>query len=378
MAGYDMSTLCLSVRIILILGLFLNLRYAPNATSLMRDEGQSFAFANFAMNNFHYLNITPFIQIMVDAFEDCGLSCLQHSSCLSFNVAALSDITKQKTLCELLPSDKYRESHNFVASQQYHHFSITTPCHNEPCKNGATCLVKYEDDSYECACVTGYAGKSCETEINFHWRLDGTDEQITLRGAAMFTQQDGQTVLFLNGSTGTFAETLAFPIRSKNLTICVWIKRLTHSNQPVYGDWSARHSFRLYVENDHFCLQVRDGNGRYPIHVTPSTGSNVVVPTNRWSHVAITWNRAYRRARLFFNGEKKQEIKVAEDKDIDFVDSGHSVYDIGLKRDGGTVAHAYFSDLMVFYRELQFSPSENVNEIKNAIFLTHPPHNSVL
>ena len=127
-----MSTLCLPVRIILILGLFLNLRYAPNATSLMRDEGQSFAFANFAMNNFHYLNITPFIQIMVDAFEDCGLSCLQHASCFSFNVAALSDITKQKTLCGLLPSDKYRESCNFVASQQYHHFSITVSNAKDP------------------------------------------------------------------------------------------------------------------------------------------------------------------------------------------------------------------------------------------------------
>ena len=73
----------------------------------------------------------------------------------------------------------------------------------------------------------------------------------------------------------------------------------------------------------------------------------------------------------------KQESTVAQDKNIDFIDSGHSVYDIGLKRDHGVVAHAYFSDLMVFYRELQFSPSENVNEIKSAIFLTHPLHNSV-
>ena len=44
------------------------------------------------------------------------------------------------------------------------HF-FKTPCYNEPCKNGATCLAKYEDDIYECACVTGYAGNSCETGI---------------------------------------------------------------------------------------------------------------------------------------------------------------------------------------------------------------------
>ena len=103
-----------------------------NATSLMRDEGQSFLFANFVKNSFHYLNITLIIQIMVDAFEDRGLSCLQHASCFSFNVAALSDIIKQKTLCGLLRSDKYRESHNFVISQQHHHFSITVSKARDP------------------------------------------------------------------------------------------------------------------------------------------------------------------------------------------------------------------------------------------------------
>ena len=87
----------------------------------------------------------------------------------------------------------------------------------------------------------------------------------------MFTQQDDQTVLFLNGSPGTFAETPAFPTHSKNLTIAVWIKLMTHSNQPVYGDWSAPFSFRLYVENGPFRLQVRDGNGEDLL--TPSTGA---------------------------------------------------------------------------------------------------------
>ncbi|XP_068707481.1 uncharacterized protein [Montipora foliosa] len=118
---------CPPVRIILILGLFLNVRYGANAASLMRDAGDGGqSFANFEMNSFHYLNITPLIQVMVDAFEGCGLSCLRHASCFSFNVVA-------------------------------------TPCQNEPCKNGKTCLAKYEDDSYECACVTAYAGKSFET-----------------------------------------------------------------------------------------------------------------------------------------------------------------------------------------------------------------------
>ena len=50
------------------------------------------------------------------------------------------------------------------------------------------------------------------------------------------------------------------------------------------------------------------------------------------------------------------------------MNSSHLVYDIGLNRDNDTVAHAYFSDLMIFTRELGFSSSENVNEIKKCDF----------
>ena len=91
----------------------------------------------------------------------------------------------------------------------------------------------------------------------------------------------------------------------------------------------------------------------------------------------MTWNRATRRVRLFVNGEVKNNSTVAPDRNINFMNSKHSVYDIGLKRDSNTVAHAYFSDLMIFTRELGFSSSENVNEIRNVIFLTHPLHNLV-
>ena len=56
----------------------------------------------------------------------------------------------------------------------------------------------------------------------------------------------------------------------------------------------------------------------------------------------------------------------------DFRNSGHSVFDIGLKRDNGATAHAYYSDLMVFNRELRFSSIENVNHIKEHLVLNHP------
>ena len=96
-----------------------------NVRGLLRDDEKSFGYANFVMHRFYYLNITPLIGMSAYRSEDCGMSCLEHVSCLSFNVAAFSDTKEQtKTFCELLPSDKYSKSSRFSPSQQYHHFSI--------------------------------------------------------------------------------------------------------------------------------------------------------------------------------------------------------------------------------------------------------------
>ena len=86
----------------------------------------------------------------------------------------------------------------------------------------------------------------------------------------------------------------------------------------------------------------------------------------------MTWTRADRVARLFINGEMKLNHIVPDNSNINFRNSGHAVYDIGLKRDSRTTTNAYFSDLMVFSRAFQFSLSDNVNEIRDGIFLNHP------
>ena len=85
----------------------------------------------------------------------------------------------------------------------------------------------------------------------------------------------------------------------------------------------------------------------------------------------MTWGRTEGTLRLFINGEMNTSKKVTGDS-MDIKNSGHSVYDIGLKRDGGTTTHAYYSDFMVFSRELHFSSIENVNQIKELLVLNHP------
>jgi len=83
------------------------------------------AYAKFKAHKFSFLNITNIGSDYVLKGSECGLACVNIPSCFSFNLAAFSDIMSGKILCELLPSDIYNNSKKFVASQFYHHYSIT-------------------------------------------------------------------------------------------------------------------------------------------------------------------------------------------------------------------------------------------------------------
>jgi len=92
--------------------------------SLSRGTDRGMAYAKFKAHKFSYLNITNIGSDYVLKGSECGLACLNIPSCFSFNLAAFSDIING-ILCELLPSDIYNNSKNFVASQLYQHYSIT-------------------------------------------------------------------------------------------------------------------------------------------------------------------------------------------------------------------------------------------------------------
>ncbi|XP_068737215.1 EGF-like repeat and discoidin I-like domain-containing protein 3 [Montipora capricornis] len=123
------------------------------------------SFVNFKEDKFSYLNITILGYSHVDRIPQCSLACLETLTCFSYNLAAFPDING-KLLCELLPSDKYNNSDKFISNEAFHHFSITSPCSAWPCKNNGTCLPLYEENSYKCACKTGFNGQDCENDID--------------------------------------------------------------------------------------------------------------------------------------------------------------------------------------------------------------------
>ena len=87
--------------------------------------------------------------------------------------------------------------------------------------------------------------------------------------------------------------------------------------------------------------------------------------TDVWRHVAITWGRVDRKVRLYINGDVKRDTLIPDNPVLDFKNSGHLVYDIGLKRDSATTTHAFFSDLIIFTHELSGT------DLKNELFANH-------
>ncbi|XP_022805676.1 fibropellin-1-like [Stylophora pistillata] len=124
------------------------------------------SYGNFAVKRFHRLQVSVGISSVVSNYRECALSCVNAPPCSSFDVAS-SPRSNGKFLCELLNEDKYSaRPGQLIRSQEYHHYSIKTPCSSFPCQNEAVCVPKYDENLYHCDCKPGYEGKSCETEIN--------------------------------------------------------------------------------------------------------------------------------------------------------------------------------------------------------------------
>ena len=97
--------------------------YIDGSKALKRDAGEGVAYANFALHKFRYLNVTPLASASVKELRECGKLCVDHSSCFSTNLAAFRD-QNGKMICELLPSDKFNNSNEYIENATFHHFSI--------------------------------------------------------------------------------------------------------------------------------------------------------------------------------------------------------------------------------------------------------------
>ncbi|XP_066021817.1 uncharacterized protein [Pocillopora verrucosa] len=115
----------------------------------------------FVREEFRYLNVPRIGFYTVDDSIDCAFNCLSHTSCFSVNLAASRGMDG-KFWCELLSSDKYRNSTELLGNKSSHHFVTKSPCSSSPCKNEGTCVPSYKYGIFECLCKKGFIGEFCE------------------------------------------------------------------------------------------------------------------------------------------------------------------------------------------------------------------------
>ena len=102
-----------------------NMNVIPSVKGVRQDfDEPGVSYANFKHEQFSYLNITRIDSKLVQKDIECGLACLEVTSCSSFNLATFPDING-KLLCELLPSDKHRMPNELIHNPMFDHFSKT-------------------------------------------------------------------------------------------------------------------------------------------------------------------------------------------------------------------------------------------------------------
>ena len=91
-------------------------------SALYRNPTGDFSVGDFKRNPFYYLWVKKITSSMVEDQLGCTFLCVAEPKCYSFNMAAYPD-KKGLYLCELLATDKYRETQKFHANATFHHYS---------------------------------------------------------------------------------------------------------------------------------------------------------------------------------------------------------------------------------------------------------------
>ena len=108
--------------LLLFLSSQLMMMYTMENSALYRNPVGDFSVSDFKRNVFHYLWAEKITSSMVEDQFDCSFLCVAEPKCYSFNMAAYPD-SKGLYLCELLATDKYRETKKFHTNATFPHFN---------------------------------------------------------------------------------------------------------------------------------------------------------------------------------------------------------------------------------------------------------------
>ncbi|XP_078380532.1 uncharacterized protein LOC144663449 isoform X2 [Oculina patagonica] len=114
----------------------------------------------------------------VTSEEVCKIQCFIEVKCESYNFGPKEG---GGHVCELSDSDAFRDPLDWITKQGFLYGETQNPCAKAKCPVNARCSSDFENDTYLCACLTGFAGNNCEV---FHlcYSLDVNECKDGLHG----------------------------------------------------------------------------------------------------------------------------------------------------------------------------------------------------
>ncbi|XP_044181869.1 uncharacterized protein LOC122962699 [Acropora millepora] len=140
--------------------------FATEATykgAVQFSDGNFITYANFVPFYNHKLNYSLSETRMVNGELDCIETCSDNDSCLSANFKTTPE-ANNKFVCEVLTTNKFITYKLFVPALGFNHYSFTSPCEHNPCKNGGTCFEVNHWRDFRCDCLPSTRGRTCSEE----------------------------------------------------------------------------------------------------------------------------------------------------------------------------------------------------------------------
>ncbi|XP_067047340.1 uncharacterized protein [Acropora muricata] len=143
--------------------------FATEATykgAVQFSDGNFITYANFVPFYNHKLNYSLSETRMVNGELDCIETCSDNDSCLSANFKTTPE-ANNKFVCEVLTTSKFISYKLFVPALGFNHYSFTSPCEHNPCKNGGTCFEVNHWRDFRCDCLPSTRGRTC-SEVHYY------------------------------------------------------------------------------------------------------------------------------------------------------------------------------------------------------------------
>ena len=218
-------------------------------------------------------------------------------------------------------------------------------------KNGA--IIQHEKvDSHIVAAYRRQLarGVASQSYSYAHWPFDDEDgDRIEETSAnarhGRLLRRDGSATLGVDGkfgqaiqlAGGACVEVPRLSIARTGFTIAAHLRmdKFAKGSQ-VFGDWSAPHQFRFYLNPDGvvgFDLR-RSVAGATVSNLIHASTPLATIQRDRWTHVAVVWNRNTQTAQIYVDARLAAEQTVTDKRwNLDLLDGKHAVYHVGWKQD---------------------------------------------